>query len=526
MPQKRKDGGFTPQENRISAMPSVIASVLVLVGLVIASIFQFQLISKLNQAIIITIGLAGGISLIFFHIFLEPSGQFRSLYSWITALIGGLTLGFLHGILPEEADVFLGILLILGTIPTSIFADRLPSYILIILTIFPELFSQHRVLNTLHEWIQHGSFIILAIIVVETIQQLKYLASHQIQRLETINEFSRDISGTLSKEQVISLLNAAIQNAMDADSYYIGFSEGDEINIGLFYDDGEFFNNFRGKLDGSLSGWVIKNQKELFLPDLRKDVDLPGVQTVIIGKQKTSLSWMGVPMRGALVNGLIAIASYQPNAFDRSHMEMLSNLAQHATLALDNALRHEQVEEQSHLDSLTNVYTHGYFLTTLKTMADNAILNNMPLSVVMLDVDYFKQYNDAYGHLAGDEILTSLCDTIRTYVKQSDAIGRWGGEEFAIALPNANGEQALQVANRIRQTMFTFHVKTLEQKSIPAPTVSQGIALFPDEADNIIKLIDLADQRLYIAKERGRNQIEPEPTHWQKFEQKNKMGGE
>ncbi len=127
----------------------------------------------------------------------------------------------------------------------------------------------------------------------------------------------------------------------------------------------------------------------------------------------------------------------------------------------------------------------------------------------MLDIDHFKQYNDTYGHLVGDRILKALCTAIKHHVKQTDAVGRWGGEEFAISLPGASGADALRVAERIRLTMASLQVEDRDQRTMPVPTVSQGIAVYPQEANEIYRLVDLADRRLYIAKERGRNQVEP-----------------
>jgi diguanylate cyclase (GGDEF)-like protein len=138
---------------------------------------------------------------------------------------------------------------------------------------------------------------------------------------------------------------------------------------------------------------------------------------------------------------------------------------------------------------------------------------NQPLSLIMLDVDHFKQYNDIFGHLIGDEVLISMCDVIRQHIKNTDAVGRWGGEEFCISLPNANREQALHVARRIRESMALLKVRNTERIDIPVPTISQGIAIFPAETDDTTKLIDLADKRLYIAKKRGRDQIESAPAH-------------
>jgi diguanylate cyclase (GGDEF)-like protein len=257
---------------------------------------------------------------------------------------------------------------------------------------------------------------------------------------------------------------------------------------------------------------VIRNNKGLFLPDLRQDVDLPGVRHVIIGKDRTSLSWMGVPVHGGIVSGVMAIGSYRPNAFHQSDMELLSNMAGHAALALDNAFRHAEVEEQSYMDSLTGAYNHRHFLRLLAELGDAARDSGEPLSLIMLDVDHFKQYNDRYGHLAGDAVLRALCHTIKSHLKRTDVLGRWGGEEFAIALPNARGHQARQIADRIRGTMATLEISGYQDKTFPAPTVSQGIAEYPSEVQDVIGLVDRADHRLYVAKERGRDQVEPGPT--------------
>jgi diguanylate cyclase (GGDEF)-like protein len=231
---------------------------------------------------------------------------------------------------------------------------------------------------------------------------------------------------------------------------------------------------------------------------------------------------MGVPLKSVNVTGIIALGSYRPNAFDRADMELLSNLAQHVTLALNNTFQHAQVEEQARLDSLTGVYNHGYFLKRLAEQAEVSLSTHTPLSLIMMDIDYFKQYNDTFGHLVGDQILNTLCTAIKQHIKQADAVGRWGGEEFIISLPGASGTQALRVAQRIGQTMSRLRVEDMEGRAIPVPTVSQGIAVFPDEANEIFRLIDLADQRLYVAKERGRNQIEPKPDHWEKIQAEQK----
>ena len=101
------------------------------------------------------------------------------------------------------------------------------------------------------------------------------------------------------------------------------------------------------------------------------------------------------------------------------------------------------------------------FLKLLEGHIDVARQEHQPLSVIMLDIDYFKQYNDTYGHLSGDEILRNLCNIIKSHLKRTDAVGRWGGEEFVISLPGAKGEQAQQNS----RAHSHIHVKAFNTQS-------------------------------------------------------------
>ncbi len=503
--------GFTPQEHRFSALPSTIAGIVVLaLTLISGSLVWHE--NWIRGVILLLTGTLGIIYLVFFDLFVIPSVERSQSFGWLNALLTSIGLGILTYAIQPQLDIYVGVLLILAVITSSLITDRGPSYLMIFLTIVFTSGFRYNQINNLQEWIFRLCIVVIAGIILETVRQLKKLSRNHIRRLETVTDFSRKINSTLDTKQVMTFLNGAFQNAVEADTYFVGLREGDEMRLELIYDDGEYFENQRVKLAGSLSAWVLNNQQSLFLPDLRKDVDLPGVRLVLLGKHKTSLSWMGVPMHGENVDGIIAIGSYRPNAFDRADLELLSNLAQHAVQALQNTHHHEEVELRSQLDSLTGVYNHGNFLKILKEQTEQSLAGNQPLSLIMLDVDHFKQYNDTYGHLLGDEVLITLCSTIKQHIKVGDCVGRWGGEEFVISFPSANAVQAQHVALRIRETMLTISIHDQERKTIPVPTVSQGIAEFPKEINDMIGLIDLADKRLYIAKERGRNQIEPDPS--------------
>ena len=502
---------YDPQENLISILPAVLAGMFGLSVTIIAAILLGPTINGLYRNGLIAFGIIGNIYLGFYYRYyiLSPN---KSKYAWINVIIAGITLGVFPYLIPEELNYLVYALVLMAALATSVISDRGPAFFLIFFIFaFHSVQYFHRNISAI-SWLTHGGHFLSTLIAIETIQQLKKISKKQMSRLEIVNEISKQITSTLETKQLLALLDAELQNVIEADTYYIGLKKDNELHMELFYDDGEYFHGISFELQGTLSNWVIQNQKVLFLADLRKAEPLEGVTISNIGKPKESLSWMGVPMKGIHVSGIMVIASYRANAFNRSDFDLLSNIAQRAALALDNTHQHALVEEQARLDSLTRVYNHGYFIQQLREQANTCQINNQHLSLIMLDVDYFKQFNDTFGHTVGDEILISLCAAIQQHIKKTDAVGRWGGEEFAISLPNSDGQQALQVAERIRKTLASIEINHSKHAAIPVPTISMGIAVFPDEAVEIMQLIDIADQRLYTAKERGRDQIETAST--------------
>jgi diguanylate cyclase (GGDEF)-like protein len=205
--------------------------------------------------------------------------------------------------------------------------------------------------------------------------------------------------------------------------------------------------------------------------------------------------------------GVMSVQSVRPDAFDQDHLRLLTSIAGQAALALENAKLHAQVFEQAQRDSLTGVYNHGTFIDKLQGLVREASELRHAVVLIMLDIDRFKQYNDSYGHLAGDDVLRSIVVAIQDHLKSTDVVGRWGGEEFGIILSDVNRAQARLIAERIRQTAAHTVLRDFHNRAIPSPTVSQGIALYPDDATSIEELIDKADSALYRAKDQGRNQI-------------------
>ena len=159
----------------------------------------------------------------------------------------------------------------------------------------------------------------------------------------------------------------------------------------------------------------------------------------------------------------------------------------------------------SSIDGLTELYNYRYFHQHLQMELEREKRYNRPLSLIMLDIDDFKDYNDQYGHPVGDLVLKNLASVLKTATRGCDVICRHGGEEFAVILPETDKKEAVTVCERIRQSVEKNNMLDAEGNSIGNIRITIGLASFPVDADNKNKLIEQADKALYRGKESGKN---------------------
>jgi len=215
-----------------------------------------------------------------------------------------------------------------------------------------------------------------------------------------------------------------------------------------------------------------------------------------------------VPMKAKdKVNGIILadnLITRKP--ITKDDMRLLIMLANEAGLAIENSRLYEQTVIKAHSDSLTGLWNHGYFQYMLQTELERTKAINIPLSIVMIDIDDFKKYNDTLGHQAGDQILKDVAKLLRDYSRKMDWVCRYGGEEFSIILPQTNKKEAIMIAERLREAVEKHHFiqeDIMPQKKL---TVSIGIATFPENGKTNSELIAYSDKCLYEAKKQGKNQ--------------------
>jgi diguanylate cyclase (GGDEF)-like protein len=335
-------------------------------------------------------------------------------------------------------------------------------------------------------------------------------AQRQANRLAVINEVARAIGSTIELEDLLELIYEQLSKVIPSDTYYLGLYDPTEdvLTLEITIDNGERFPRTVIPPGKGFSRWVIENRQPLLIHHISQENHTLPAEPFIVGQDRISESWLGVPLlAGERTLGILAMASYSANAFDDEDMTLLRNVAAQAALAVDNARQHAEVKEQARRDSLTGAYNHGNLLSMLDEAVEDGRTVGTPVSLIMMDIDYFKEYNDQYGHVFGDKVLRIIVQSIQSHVKRTDIVGKWGGEEFAIGLPGATLKQALDVARRIQKTLSKVALCDQTGQNIPTPTLSQGIATFPQHAGDTAQLVDIADMALYRAKNLGRDQI-------------------
>lgn len=316
-------------------------------------------------------------------------------------------------------------------------------------------------------------------------------------------------TSSLQIDEVLHLIFEQVQRLLHPDSFYIALYDEDhaELTYDIFVEGGDTLPPFKARLDTvGIASYVIRNRRAIFIRDWAAEHEQLPFESGLVGAPTHSLISVPLIAKDKIV-GVMSAQAMQVDAFDQHHLRLLTSIASQAALALENARLHATVHEQAQRDSLTGAYNHGTFIDKLSRLIQSAGSEYATAALIMLDVDKFKQYNDTYGHLVGNDVLRSVVSSIQDHVKSTDVVGRWGGEEFAIMLPGVSRSQARLVSERIRQTVAHNVMRDMQNRPIPSPTVSQGIAMFPDDALQIDEIIGKADTALYHAKDLGRNHI-------------------
>jgi diguanylate cyclase (GGDEF)-like protein len=263
----------------------------------------------------------------------------------------------------------------------------------------------------------------------------------------------------------------------------------------------------RGLSDGLSSAaqdvaqWVIEHGRQFASADLGRDGRMSGASGAVLA----------LPLRArARIVGALVVLDRNPSTTEpelgHAVEELLLSVLEGPAVALDNALRLRRAEALSVTDDLTQLYNSRYLNLVLRRESKRASRNGRPLSLLFLDLDGFKAVNDTYGHLAGSRALVEAAVVIRRSARETDVVARFGGDEFALVLPDTGSEGAAAVGERIRERVAAHAF--LEDAGLNIHlTLSVGVATLPDAAASAEELVRSADAAMYQVKGAGKNGV-------------------
>lgn len=264
----------------------------------------------------------------------------------------------------------------------------------------------------------------------------------------------------------------------------------------------------RVKLGDMVSGWVASEGKALLVQDIDSDPRLQVLRPHEGASYKTK-SFISLPLKTEQrVVGVINVTDKfaATRVFTRDDLRYLQLLAHQTVIQIENIRLCEKLASLAVTDALTGVYNHRYFQEQLNNELLRAHRYGGGLSLIIFDIDHFKQYNDRYGHLEGDRVLRQVADVARNSTRKVDRVCRYGGDEFVVILPATHARGARSVAEKIREGVEALDISVKDSEQSLKVTISGGVASYSEGIDRE-GLIATADKLLYKAKTDGGNKI-------------------
>jgi diguanylate cyclase (GGDEF)-like protein len=325
------------------------------------------------------------------------------------------------------------------------------------------------------------------------------LEQRKAAQLEAINHIARQTTAVFDINELLGKVSSFVLQAFPVDHVAIYLKEADQF----------VFLEHRGHLTpvdsaGSsfslnlgLCGRAVRTEK----PVLENDVSKVSDYIPAFHETKAELC---IPLLSfGEVMGVLCLESVTSNAFDAGDIPALESVADICANALQNARYVQNVRHMAYVDGLTGIFNRRYFETRIAEEIERASRYQHAMSVIMFDIDHFKRLNDEFGHLLGDDVLRHVSTLFGQNIRKADVACRYGGEEFAIIVPETTGDDAFSVADKLRrviaQTAFP---------GVPRPvTVTAGVASYPTNGTSRDELVKAADEALYAGKQAGRNTV-------------------
>ena len=344
---------------------------------------------------------------------------------------------------------------------------------------------------------------------VEVLEREKQRCEEQLKELYAALALSRGLSATLEPtiwlREVLPLVSRVLP--------------GDAVALWLFEESGTILQRAAALGSSTLAvpipqgrgivGLAAATGHALLVPDLAVESRVQPAE-LLTGP---SGAYLAVPCRspaGSIV-ALLTAQTATPHEFPLATLDLAQAIAGHVAAAWDNVQLYQRMREMATRDELTGLWNRRHLAEQLDREIQRARRYGHPFAVALVDIDDFKAYNDAHGHLGGDEVLRQIAELLLRSTRRADVVARIGGEEFVIVLPESDAPGAAALAEKVREAVAAAPFPGRESQPGGRLTVTLGFACFPDDGQDATVLLELADRALYLGKHDGGNCVRPAP---------------
>ena len=333
--------------------------------------------------------------------------------------------------------------------------------------------------------------------------------NERVLELYTLYNVSRTLSASLQVSELFELVVGLIRESLNVDQYCLMFLDKELQKLQIRASHGmpeEILNRGEIRVSDGVSGRVVSSGKPLLINDISQEKDF----FYFAGSDIKEGSYLGIPLKN--VNGSImgVLNAHKPvvDGFSQTDYRLFTAVAENVAIAINNAMTFQQTQELIRRDELTGLYNRRYFFERIERELYRCRRYERVLSLLMIDIDHFKEYNDNFGHLRGDQALRKVSRIFERCLRQIDVVARYGGEEFLVLLPETGKDKAAIVGEKLRKAVEAINFNEDATHLGPCSlTITVGVVGIPEDAEEAIPALDMVDKALYLGKARGRNQV-------------------
>ncbi len=323
-----------------------------------------------------------------------------------------------------------------------------------------------------------------------------------MHQLETFSEIGKTITSSLNLKEVLQRVMREMERLLKPDNWSLLLLDEKRKELRFEIAVGKKLEKYREqklRIDEGLAGRVAREGK----PIIVEEIDSESTS----GKRMSKRYIACIPLktRGRCL-GVIELVNTDKGSFSDDEIVLLTTIADYTAIAIENAMLFKRVEELTITDDLTQLYNSRYMHKYMDYEIERCKRYGCSLSMIFMDIDYFKEINDRYGHICGSKLLFEFARVLKENTRSIDVPCRYGGDEFVILMPETPKDNALIVAEKLREIIN--HTEFLSEEGINCHvTASMGVASFPEDAKNKLELIHLADKAMYSIKNTSKNGI-------------------